>query len=173
MDKLEDIRGEINSVDERILEALSDRRRLVDKVLQAKDQTGEPIRDALREEQLLSNLISKGRSLGLDAHLVTRIFHEIIDDSVRSQQLHLLDYKNAELKRVAFQGIEGAYSELAGRKYFAPYVEHTLFYGVQTFEEVVNAVEDGDADYGLLPMETTRAGSINEVSATLPPAERT
>ena len=163
MSDLDDIRKEINSVDERILEALSDRRRLVDKVLQAKDRTGEPIRDALREEQLLANLISKGRNRGLDAHLVTRIFHEIIDDSIRSQELHLLDYDKTELKRVAFQGIEGAYSELAGRKYFAPHMEHTLFYGVQTFEEVVDAVEDGDADFGLLPVETTRAGSINEV----------
>lgn len=163
MSDLDDLRKEINSVDERILEALSDRRRLVDKVLQAKDRTKEPIRDALREEQLLANLISKGRNRGLDAHLVTRIFHEIIDDSVRSQELHLLDYDKTELKRVAFQGIEGAYSELAGRKYFAPYMEHTLFYGVQTFEEVVDAVEDGDADFGLLPVETTRAGSINEV----------
>ncbi len=163
MDRLDDIRKEINSVDEKILEALSARRKLVDKVLQAKDQTGEPIRDALREEQLLADLISKGRGRGLDAHLVTRIFHEIIDDSIRSQQLHLLDYDKAELKRVAFQGIEGAYSELAGRKYFAPFMEQTLFYGVQTFEEVVNAVEDGDAEYGLLPVETTRAGSINEV----------
>ena len=163
MSDLDDIRKEINSVDETILEALSARRKLVDKVLQAKDQTGEPIRDALREEQLLAALISKGRGRGLDAHLVTRIFHEIIDDSIRSQQLHLLDYDKTGLKRVAFQGIEGAYSELAGHKYFAPYTEQTLFYGVQTFEEVVTAVEDGDAEYGLLPIENTRAGSINEV----------
>jgi chorismate mutase/prephenate dehydratase len=163
MSSLDDIRKEINAVDERILEALSARRKLVDKVLEVKDGTGEPIRDALREEQLLADLISKGRGRGLDAHLVTRIFHEIIDDSIRSQQLHLLNYDKAELIRVAFQGIEGSYSELAGRKYFAPYMEHALLRGVQTFEEVVDAVEDGDADYGLLPVETTRAGSINEV----------
>jgi chorismate mutase/prephenate dehydratase len=163
MDELQDIRKEISSVDERIIEALADRKKLVDRVLQAKEQTGTPIRDALREEQLLSDLIARGRSEGLDAHLVTRVFQEIIDDSIRSQQLHLLDYDKKGLKRVAFQGIEGAYSELAGRKYFAPFMEHTLFYGVETFEEVVGAVEDGDADYGLLPVENTRAGSINEV----------
>ena len=163
MNDLEDIRKEISSVDGRIIEALAARKKLVDQVLQAKDQTGAPIRDALREEQLLSDLIAKGRNQGLDAHLITRIFHEIIDDSIRSQQLHLLDFDRKDLKRVAFQGIEGAYSELAGRKYFAPYLENTLFYGVETFEQVVGSVEDGDADYGLLPVENTRAGSMNEV----------
>ena len=163
MDELEKIRSEINSVDERILEALASRRKLAEQIIQAKDQLGTPIRDALREEQLLAGLIARGRSQGLDAHLIMRVFHEIIDDSIRSQQLHLLDYDKSESKRVAFQGIEGAYSELAGRKYFAPYLDHTLFVGVPTMEQVVNAVEDGDADYGLLPVENTAAGSINEV----------
>jgi chorismate mutase / prephenate dehydratase len=163
MNELEKIRSEINAVDENILEALANRRKLVALVSQAKDQLNAPLRDALREEQLLANLIARGRSQGLDAHLVTRVFHEIIDDSIRSQQLHLLDYSDTDLKRVAFQGIEGAYSELAGRKYFAPFLEHTLFVGVATLEQVVNAVEDGDTDYGLLPVENTTAGSINEV----------
>lgn len=163
MDELEDIRKEISSVDEKIIESLAARKKLVDRVLQAKDQTGVPIRDALREEQLLSDLIAVGRNRGLDAHLVTRVFHEIIDDSIRSQQLHLLDYDKKDLKRVVFQGIEGAYSELAGQKYFAPYLEQTVLYGIETYEQVVEAVEDGDADYGLLPVENTRAGSINEV----------
>lgn len=163
MDDLERIRSEINSVDERILEALADRRKLAQKIIEAKDHLGTPIRDAMREEQLLANLIARGRNQGLDAHLITRVFHEIIDDSIRSQQLHLLDYDKSELKRVAFQGIEGAYSELAGKKYFAPYLDQTVFVGVPTFEQVVNAVEDGDADYGLLPVENTSAGSMNEV----------
>jgi chorismate mutase / prephenate dehydratase len=163
MDDLEKIRKDINSVDARILEALADRRKLAEQIIEAKDHLGAPIRDSLREEQLLANLIAQGRSQGLDAHLVTRVFHEIIDDSIRSQQLHLLNYDKSDLKRVAFQGIEGAYSELAGRKYFAPYLDQTVFVGVGTLEHVVDAVEDGDADYGLLPVENTAAGSINEV----------
>ena len=163
MDELEKIRNEINAVDEHILEALASRRKLSERVIQAKDHLGAPIRDTAREERLLADLIAKGRNQGLDAHLVTRVFNEIIDDSIRSQQLHLLDYDKSALKRVAFQGIEGAYSELAGRKYFAPYLDHALFVGVPTLEQVVNAVEDGDVDYGLLPVENTSAGSINEV----------
>jgi chorismate mutase / prephenate dehydratase len=163
MDELEKIRNAINSVDERILEALAARRKLAERIIQTKDQLGVPIRDALREEQLLDKLIAFGRNRGLDAHLVTRVFHEIIDDSIRSQQMHLLKEDQPDLKRVVFQGIEGAYSEIAGRKYFAPFLDSTFFAGVPALEQVVTAVEDGDADYGLLPVENTSAGSINEV----------
>jgi chorismate mutase / prephenate dehydratase len=163
MDELDKIRSEINQVDETILQALASRRKLAERIIQTKDQLGAPIRDASREEKLLENLIAQGRSQGLDAHLVTRVFHEIIDDSIRSQQLHLLDYGKSGLQRVAFQGIEGAYSELAGRKYFAPYLDKTAFVGVATLDQVVSAVEDGDVDFGLLPVENTTAGSINEV----------
>jgi chorismate mutase / prephenate dehydratase len=163
MDEVNKIRSQISLVDERILEALADRRKLAEQIIEAKDALRTPIRDLVREEQLLADLIAKGRSQGLDAHLVTRVFHEIIDDSIRSQQLHLLDYDKKGTTRIAFQGIEGAYSESAGRKHFAPYLDHTLFAGVATLEQVVNAVEDGDVDYGLVPVENTAAGSINEV----------
>jgi chorismate mutase/prephenate dehydratase len=164
MDDLEKIRNEIDVVDQHILEGLALRRKLSQQVIQTKERHGAPIRDVSREKQLLEGLIVQGRGHGLDAHFVTRVFHEIIDDSIRSQQLHLMaDYEPEEPKRVAFQGIEGAFSELAGRKFFAPYLDHTSFVGLLTFEQVVDAVEDGDADYGMLPVENTTAGSINEV----------
>ncbi|MDI9613516.1 MAG: bifunctional 3-deoxy-7-phosphoheptulonate synthase/chorismate mutase [Acidobacteriota bacterium] len=163
MEELEKIRSEINRVDEAILEALAARRTLSRRVIEAKDRSGAPIRDAAREEMLLSDLISKGRGRGLDAHLVTRVFQEIIDDSVRSQQLHLQGYAQSDLKRVVFQGIEGAYGDLAARKYFAPYLDRTFFEGVPGLRQVIGAVEDGDADYALVPVENTAAGSINEV----------
>jgi chorismate mutase / prephenate dehydratase len=164
MSELENVRKEINEVDQRILEALASRRSLAGKVIQAKNEDGSPLRDALREERLLGELISKGRGLGLDAHFVTRVFHEIIDDSIRSQQMHLMGGQDKTgLKRVAFQGIEGAYSSLAGRKFFSRALDETAFVGFPTFEQVIDAVEDGDADYGILPVENTTAGSINEV----------
>jgi len=163
MAELDKIRQEIDEVDGRILEALSARRGLAKQVIQAKDQKGAPIRDELREERLLGDLIARGRSLGLDAHLVTRVFHEIIDDSIRSQQLHLMSDDSPEWKRVAFQGIEGAFSNLAGQKFFAADLDQTTFIGCPTFEQVVDDVEDGSVDFGILPVENTTAGSINEV----------
>jgi prephenate dehydratase len=58
---------------------------------------------------------------------------------------------------VSFQGIAGAYSEEAIRQFFGPQTESLP---CRTFSEVVVAVEQGTADYGMLPIENSLAGSV-------------
>ncbi len=163
MEEVETIRNELAAVDTGILEALSRRRALVERIAQAKERVGAPIRDPSREERLLEELVAAGRRLGLDAHVVTRVFGEIIEDSLRCQHRRLLADPDPGVSCVAFQGVSGAYSEAAARRYFAPQLDRTSFRGFATFQEVVEAVEAGEADYGILPVENTSAGSINEV----------
>lgn len=59
--------------------------------------------------------------------------------------------------KVAFQGIAGAYSEQAIRQFFAPEVESIP---CKTLDEIFLAVEDDDADHGMLPVENAVAGSV-------------
>ena len=164
---LSSFRDKINALDDDILQLLARRRELVQGVIQFKERENLILRDAQREEQLLARLIRKGREQGLDAHSVTKIFHEIIDDSVRAQQLFLQKNLNPDLERhtvrVAYQGQEGNFSHLAAQKYFAERAEEILFAGSPTFADVVETVEEGRADFGLLPVENTTAGGINEV----------
>jgi chorismate mutase/prephenate dehydratase len=163
---LDKLRKEISDIDERILDLLGRRRTLAREVIKVKDRHKMPLRDTQREEALLANLIHKGRELGLEAHLITRVFHEIIDDSIRSQQNHLQKNINPDRgpsHRVAYQGTGGAYSHLAAKKFFGDALEMASFTGFASFPEVVEAVEEGFADYGMLPVENTTAGSINEV----------
>lgn len=165
-DELDQIRESIDELDETIVKALASRRELAARILEAKNESGLPLRDGGREESILGRLITMGRSLGLDAHFVTRIFHEVIDDSVRSQQMLLLDAGKssaAQLKRVAFQGIDGAYSQLAAQRFFSARLDRSTFLGYPTFDAALRAAEKGDADYAVLPVENTTAGSINEV----------
>ncbi|MCP4203427.1 MAG: 3-deoxy-7-phosphoheptulonate synthase [bacterium] len=162
---LDGIRSRIDEIDRRILEALARRRSLVEHVVRAKG-ADRPLRDEGREKELLAELISEGRKQGLDAHFVTRVFHEIIDDSVRSQQRHLLEVANPESsvrRRVGLQGTVGSYSEIAARNFFSKDADETSFMGYPTFAEVVRACEEGLVDHGVLPIENTTAGSINEV----------
>ncbi len=164
---LKKFRDGINAIDDQILDLLARRRKLVASVAELKERQDLQLRDAHREEQLLARLIATGRGLGLDAHAVTKIFHEIIDDSVRSQQLFLQRSRNPESEQrslhVAFQGGEGNFSSLAARKFFAEREDHGTFVGYPSFAEVVEAVEGGVADYGVLPVENTAAGVFNEV----------
>jgi prephenate dehydratase len=61
------------------------------------------------------------------------------------------------MTRVAFQGIAGAYSEEAIRQFFGPEVESVPY---RTLDDVFPAVENGDADYGMVPVENAVAGSV-------------
>jgi len=61
------------------------------------------------------------------------------------------------MPRVSFQGVPGAYSEEAIRQFFGPEVES---FPCHTFDDVFVAVEQGDAAYGMLPIENSVAGSV-------------
>ncbi|HUT20999.1 MAG TPA: prephenate dehydratase [Anaerolineae bacterium] len=58
---------------------------------------------------------------------------------------------------VSFQGIAGAYSEEAIRQFFGPQVESLP---CRTFSNVFVTVEQGTADFGMLPIENSLAGSV-------------
>lgn len=60
---------------------------------------------------------------------------------------------------VAFQGEHGAYSEEAVRQHFGTEVETMPCHA---FEHIFDAVEDGRADFGAVPVENSTAGSINK-----------
>ena len=61
-------------------------------------------------------------------------------------------------RRIAFQGEPGAYSELAAFEYFGAGIKPLP---CASFEATFAAVTDGTAEYGLLPIENSLAGSIH------------
>lgn len=161
------IRENINKVDENLIKLLSKRRDLSKGVILAKENSQSPIRDQKRESDLLNRLIKLGKKEGLDSHYLTKVFYEIIEDSVRLQQNYIQNKINKGAKRsavtISFQGIEGSYSYLAAQKYFAHSGYALNFVFRKLFSEVVEAAEKGEADYAILPIENTTSGGINEV----------
>jgi prephenate dehydratase len=77
--------------------------------------------------------------------------------------------KTKQKKRVVYQGVEGAYSHLAAKKFLPTHVPH----GVPTFEHVVNNVSSGKAALGLLPIENSSAGRVADVHHLLPHSKLT
>ena len=120
--ELEELRNNINNVDADILKLLAERRKLSEDVVSTKEKFDQPIRDTDRETELLLRAINAGKEFGLDAHYVSKIFYDIIDDSVRVQQKHFQSSffdTGSDVIRIAIQGIKGSYSSMAAEQFFA------------------------------------------------------
>jgi chorismate mutase / prephenate dehydratase len=164
---LNKIREKITQLDQQLLELFAQRRSLTLNVAKSKAHQIRPVRDQQREQELLIRLINNGKELGLDAHYVTSVYHTIIEDSVLNQQAYLQTLANPNMQvptvSVAFLGDKGSYSYLASHRYFSRRAEKINEYGCQSFKEIMQQVESGNVDYGMLPIENTSSGSINEV----------
>lgn len=165
---IEQLRKEINKIDSSLLDLFSKRRDFSKQIIKTKDLNGLPIRDEKREKELLKRLIAEGKEKGLESEYVSRIFIEVIENSVRLQQKYVQQQANKKDKvskkiKVAIQGIEGSYSYLTAQRFFSDYEDQIEFVGEERFEDVARAVENGEADYAMLPIENTTSGGINEV----------
>ena len=164
---LNEIRKNITELDQQLLTLFAKRRALTLNVAKSKAHQVRPVRDQQREQELLVRLIKQGKELGLDAHYVTSIFQTIIEDSVLNQQAYLQQLTNPEIQSpsisVAFLGDKGSYSYLASHRYFARRAESLIESGCSNFADIMNLTESGHVDYGVLPIENTSSGSINQV----------
>jgi prephenate dehydratase len=70
------------------------------------------------------------------------------------------DAETTEGLTVAFQGTRGAYSEQALERYFHDH--RPVSHGCKRFLDVFREVTAGKADYGIIPIENSLAGSIHE-----------
>lgn len=68
-----------------------------------------------------------------------------------------LDWKNS---RIVFQGTEGSYSQEAMFRYFGKEINS---FHVQKFRDAMEAIEEGSADFAVLPIENSTAGAVDEV----------
>ncbi|KMJ46843.1 bifunctional chorismate mutase/prephenate dehydratase [Xenorhabdus khoisanae] len=160
------LREEISNIDADLLDLLAKRRQLASSIAQTKLLDHRPIRDKNRERELLNVLIDKGKSHGLDGFYITRLFQMIIEDSVLTQQALLQQHLNQtpyDSARITFLGPKGSYSHIAARQFSARHFNQLVECSCHKFPDIFSLVEIGQADYGILPLENTSSGAINEV----------
>jgi chorismate mutase/prephenate dehydratase len=167
------LREEINDVDEKLIELFKKRMNIAAEVAEYKKEHGLPVLDAARERALLERISQMaGEELGGYART---LYHTMMDVSKAYQQTKLnpessiysdiLDAIETTPKlfpdraRVACQGVEGAYSQIATEKLFE--LPSIRYY--PTFDSVFNAIEQGECRYGVLPIENSTAGSVKKV----------
>ena len=65
--------------------------------------------------------------------------------------------------KFSFQGVKGAYSELAGKNLYP----NSISIPCKTFEEMFESVRKKDADVALVPIENSTQGSVKETVENL------
>ncbi len=165
--ELEKMRANLDRLDRRLVEILHERLQAVAEIARLKAEGLPFLRDHEREAQLLGRIEEWARELGIDEFRTQEIFREVIAMSLKAQEEALLKRDQAQRSirtahRVSFQGTHGAYSHIAGKKYFASQASQIEFVGCATFAAALEEAETGSAGYAFLPIENTTAGSINE-----------
>ncbi len=152
MNELEQSRKEINDIDEQMAHLFERRMNVCARIAGYKKEHGLSVRDPAREE----DLINKNKSLIEDAELepyYVRFLRNNIDVSCEYQS------KAIEGIKVSYCGTEGAFSQLAAKRMF-PEAELAAF---REFAGAYNAVESGECDCAVLPLENSYAGEVGTV----------
>ena len=73
------------------------------------------------------------------------------------------------MQKITFQGASGAYSHIACTELF-PNAEYIAS---DTFEQAMELVDNGEADYAVIPVENSNAGRVSDVHFLLPQTDLT
>lgn len=145
---LSELRVKIDSADEKLIELLNKRARLVVEVGKIKRELGIPIYAPHREAEVLSKVQALNQG-PLPPRTIEGVYRELMSGSFR-----------LELPiRIGYLGPAGSYSHLAAVKHFGTSVD---FEDLRAIEGVFTEVARGHVDYGLVPIENSIGGGIAE-----------
>ena len=163
--ELQEIRNEIDRLDKQIQSLFEERMLLCQDVARYKKAHNMPVFQAGREQQILDRVEQNAKEgLGLASRTM---FANMMSISSQLQQKMLVaaedapNFKTPRMKeavRVGCQGTVGANSETAAQAFFPE--RHIQFY--PTFEQVFEAVESGELEYGVLPIYNSTSGTVTQ-----------
>lgn len=170
--ELKDLRAQLDEIDPQIVALFEKRMEICDQVADYKIQTGKKVFDPVRENEKIA-AVRKLTHNEFNATGVEELFEQLMSMSRKLQYQKLsgtgaagrlpfieVDSLHKENSRVVFQGAEGAYSQAAMFRFFGKEVNN---FHVDTFRDAMVAIEDGAADYAVLPIENSTAGIVSEI----------
>ncbi|MGN0488455.1 MAG: prephenate dehydratase [Ruminococcus sp.] len=169
MRDLNEIRQEINQIDEKLIKLFKQRMDCAKEVGNYKKLNDIPVLNQNRENEILDAVAEKGGEYGASARLlysnIMELSRALQHNIVGSGQELKKVIANAEADlpmsgiKVAYQGIKGANGYEATLRLF-PKGEPISY---KTFEDVFEAVANDEVSYGVLPVENSTAGSVSAV----------
>lgn len=170
---LEEQRKQIDKIDDEIVKLFKERMDVSSRIAEYKKENGLKIKDPAREKSKIFQVTSKSRD---DLKSYTAFLFGDLMELSSTYQNRLIGGKTKLTNEVfeaikntsnifpkspivACQGLEGSYSTLAAEKiFFSPMIMY-----FNNFEGVFLAIENGLAQYGVVPVENSTAGSVNQV----------
>ena len=165
---MDELTQKINQIDETLKDLYLQRMDLISSMIKSNKEYDE-------YEANEQTLLSVTKDLPKEKQLYLKKVYETLFEASKSYELAELELStnliNAIKKainessafpvcaKVACQGIKGAYSSIAAKKFFE--IADISYF--KNFENVFQAVEKGFCEYGVLPIENSYAGSVNPV----------
>jgi chorismate mutase/prephenate dehydratase len=149
-DSLAQVRDEIDRLDEKIQDLISERARLAFRVRQSKGGSKGAVDyyRPEREAQVLRRVIERNSKGPLSDSEMLRLFREIMSACLAQQ----------EPLKVAYLGPEGTFTQQAVHRHFGHSVHAISLPGI---DGVFEQVQSGEADFGVVPVENSTQGIVS------------
>jgi chorismate mutase/prephenate dehydratase len=146
---LEELRKKIDEADTKIVKLIAERMRIAQEIGREKGKQGKQVEDAAREKRVLENVRRIARKESVNQEEIEGIYKQIVTIS-----------KGVQEAVVAFQGEIGAYGEEAAFQFFGSLIQVKP---CESLDDVFKVVEQGEAQFGVVPIENSLEGSISRV----------
>ena len=172
MELLEDYRVEIDKIDREITQLLEKRMNVAKAISKYKMENNMQIFHPDREKMVIEK--NKGYLENKEYEELVESFYDNLmylsrlvqqKEIYPENKIYTKPYKNdRENLVVGYQGVAGSFGNEAMLKYFKNIKEAKSY---EKFEEVFKAVESGEIEYGILPVENSSTGGIGTVEDRL------
>ena len=152
MDSLQEARAEINEIDKEMAGLFERRMQAAKVIAEYKKERGLRIYDAQRERALIEDNSAYINDYDIRTYY-TKFLGDVMAVSKQYQERVISGVK------IAYSGIEGAYADIAAKKIF-PYGKELAY---PDFRAAYEAVEHGECDICVLPIENSYAGEVGQV----------
>ncbi|MBD5131964.1 MAG: bifunctional chorismate mutase/prephenate dehydratase [Clostridiales bacterium] len=171
--QLQELKAKIDDIDDRIASLYDQRMKLIKEASEKKTETNRYVQDLTGENATIGRVT---KAVDEDVRVYCKQVFETLFETGHAYQSRFVRIPSGVAEEirsnlesglkafpnyatVACQGVEGAYSMIATTRLF-PLSDITYF---KNFEGVFHAVEKGLCKYGMLPIENSSVGSVNDV----------
>lgn len=166
MKDLKTCREEIDAIDQQIIALFEKRMNVAKDVVTYKKAHDMEIFQSAREAQVIEKNVNRIHNDELKPYAALYIqdmmniskSYQATFVETKTSDIHLCTPKTKDIV-VGFQGVPGSFSESALENYFG---QETNRKNYQHFEDVYKALQNDEIDYGVVPLENSSTGAIND-----------